>query len=58
MQCPRFLIPLAFLSLTAPRAVYADVVTDWNEMLTMALRVAGGGPGAQQRSFRPLFSML
>jgi hypothetical protein len=49
MQCPRFLIALAFLSLTAPRAVYADVVTDWNEMLTMALRVAGGGPGAQPR---------
>ena len=49
MHCSRFLIALAFLSPTAPRAVFADVVTDWNEMLTMALRVAGGGPGAQPR---------
>src|SRR4030095_12666560 len=44
-----FILFLFFLSLTAPRAVFADVVTDWNEMLTMALRVAGGGPGTQHR---------
>src|SRR5262245_18056448 len=42
-----FILFFFFLSLTAPRAVFADVVTDWNEMLTMTLRVAGGGPGAQ-----------
>jgi hypothetical protein len=44
-----FILSLFFLSLTAPRAVFADVVTDWNEMLAMALRVAGAGPGAQPR---------
>ena len=49
MQCSRFLIALAFVTPTAPRAVFADVVTDWNEMLTMALRVAGGGPANQPR---------
>jgi hypothetical protein len=45
-----FILSLFFLGLTAPRAVFADVVTDWNEMLTIALRVAGGGPGAQTRA--------